>query len=74
MCFLSYPIAVYPALIALEAWIDGGESKVMVTNWRRVLQRLGVVVVTCLLAYFIPNFKAVVSFNILSMGVVSCEI
>lgn len=65
VCFLSYPIAVYPALIACEAWIKESENRVIVTNWKRVLQRLGVVVVTCALAYFIPNFKVVVSFNIL---------
>ncbi|KAK8816748.1 hypothetical protein WA577_002146 [Blastocystis sp. JDR] len=44
VCFLSYPIAVYPALIACEAWISEQETKTMVTNWKRVLQRLGVVV------------------------------
>lgn len=65
VCFLSYPIAVYPALIACEAWISEQETKTMVTNWKRVLQRLGVVVVTSLLAYFIPSFQMVVSFNIL---------
>ena len=37
----------------------------MVTCWKRVLQRIGVVALTCLLAFFIPNFKVVVSFNIL---------
>lgn len=37
----------------------------MVTSWKRVLQRIGTVIVTCLLAFFIPNFKVVVSFNIL---------
>lgn len=37
----------------------------MVTNWKRILQRVLIVVVTCLLAYFIPNFNMVVSFNIL---------
>lgn len=37
----------------------------VVTNWKRILQRILIVVVTCLLAYFIPNFNMVVSFNIL---------
>ena len=66
VCFLSYPIAVYPARIACEAWIKEEESKTMVTSWKRVLQRLGIVVVTSLLALFIPSFQMVVSFNILA--------
>ena len=66
VCFLSYPIAVYPALIACEAWIKEEESKTMVTSWKRVLQRLGIVAVTSLLALFIPSFQKVVSFNILA--------
>lgn len=65
VCFLSYPIAVYPALIACEGWIKESESKTMVTNWKRILQRFLIVCVTCLLAFFVKNFKEVVSFNIL---------
>ena len=65
VCFLSYPIAVYPALIACEGWIKETESKTMVTNWKRILQRLGIVIITSLLAVFVKNFKEVVSFNIL---------
>ena len=37
----------------------------MVTSWKRILQRILIVMVTCMLAYFIPNFRKVVSFNIL---------
>lgn len=42
----------------------------MVTNWKRILQRILIVVVTCLLAYFIPNFNMVVSFNILVIHII----
>ena len=65
VCFLSYPIALYPALLACEASIKESESKVIVTNWKRILIRLGIVLLTCTIAYFIENFQIVVSFNIL---------
>lgn len=65
VCFLSYPIAVYPALIACEGWIKETESKTMVTSYKRILQRLAIVCITSLLAIFVKNFKEVVAFNIL---------
>lgn len=47
------------SLIPLE------ETKVFVTDWRRILLRLGCLLVVCFIGYIFPQFDNVVSFNIL---------
>ncbi|KAK8799492.1 hypothetical protein WA158_006041 [Blastocystis sp. Blastoise] len=54
VCWLSYPITVYPAMKAIELWIDSNETKFFVTDYKRILMRAGSLAAVCIMAAFLP--------------------
>ena len=63
-CIASYPIAVYPAALAVEAWIkdpiDKPDNKTFVRNWKRILVRLFCLALTTTIAILVTDFKKVI--------------
>ncbi|KAK8803324.1 hypothetical protein WA158_001018 [Blastocystis sp. Blastoise] len=63
-CLASYPIAVYPAALAVESWItdtlDKPENKTFVRNWKRIVMRTCMLAVVTILAFVFPDFKKVI--------------
>ncbi|KAK8805883.1 hypothetical protein WA158_002539 [Blastocystis sp. Blastoise] len=70
-CCVSYPIAVYPAAVAIQSWVKTEETHFFVTDWRRIICRVGALAVDCLLAIFFTSILTVFSFDILLITLIS---
>ncbi|KAK8800339.1 hypothetical protein WA171_004972 [Blastocystis sp. BT1] len=63
VAYFSYPVAVFPGILALESGIKESEEGegYFVKNWKRIVLRIFMTLVVTVISIVFPNFKGVVS-------------